>query len=112
MCGAWRRSASCRCGNGSDRLAISRSGLAVLIAASLCITAIARPQARLSSFRKASADIVILQDASASMYVTDVRPDRWRRSVQFLRTFAETLSWKGDRVALALFAQLAARRFG
>jgi Ca-activated chloride channel family protein len=40
--------------------------------------------------------------------VTDVRPDRWRRSVQFLRTFAETLSWKGDRVALALFAQLAA----
>jgi Ca-activated chloride channel family protein len=28
--------------------------------------------------------------------------------VQFLRTFAETLSWKGDRVALALFAQLAA----
>jgi|SoiMethySBSTD1v2_1073268.scaffolds.fasta_scaffold01511_2 Ca-activated chloride channel homolog len=80
----------------------------VLLAASLCIAAIARPQARLSSFRKASADIVILQDASASMYVTDVRPDRWRRSVQFLRTFAETLSWKGDRVALALFAQLAA----
>ena len=80
----------------------------VLVAASLCIAAIARPQARLSSFRKASADIVILQDASASMYVTDVRPDRWRRSVQFLRTFAETLSWKGDRVALALFAQLAA----
>ena len=80
----------------------------VLIAASLCIAAVARPQARLSSFRRASADIVILQDASASMYVTDVRPDRWRRSVQFLRTFAETLSWKGDRVALALFAQLAA----
>jgi Ca-activated chloride channel family protein len=80
----------------------------VLMAASLCIAAIARPQARLSSFRKASADIVILQDASASMYVSDVRPDRWRRSVQFLRTFAETLSWKGDRVALALFAQLAA----
>jgi Ca-activated chloride channel homolog len=80
----------------------------VLLAAGLCITAIARPQARISSFRKASADVVILQDASASMYVSDVRPDRWRRSVQFLRTFAETLSWKGDRVALALFAQLAA----
>ena len=57
---------------------------------------------------RASADIVILQDASASMYVSDVRPDRWRRSVQFLRTFAEALSWRGDRVALALFAQLAA----
>jgi Ca-activated chloride channel family protein len=80
----------------------------VLLASSFCIAAIARPQARLSSFRRASADVVILQDASASMYVTDVRPDRWRRSVQFLRTFAETLSWKGDRVALALFAQLAA----
>ena len=79
-----------------------------IVAASFCIAAVARPQARISSFRKASADVVILQDASASMYVADVRPDRWRRSVQFLRTFAETLSWKGDRVALALFAQLAA----
>ena len=81
---------------------------AVLLAASLCIVALARPQALLSTVRKASADVVILQDASASMYVSDVRPDRWRRSVQFLRTFAETLSWQGDRVALALFAQLAA----
>ena len=41
------------------------------------------------------------------MYVTDVKPDRWRRSIRFLRTFAEALSWKGDRVALALFAHLA-----
>jgi Ca-activated chloride channel homolog len=81
---------------------------AVLVAAALCIVALARPQALVSTVRKASADIVVLQDASASMYVSDVRPDRWRRSVQFLRTFAETLSWQGDRVALALFAQLAA----
>ena len=80
----------------------------VLLAASLCIIALARPQALVSVVRKASADVVVLQDASASMYVSDVRPDRWRRSVQFLRTFAETLSWQGDRVALALFAQLAA----
>jgi Ca-activated chloride channel family protein len=81
---------------------------AVLVATSLCIVALARPQALVSIVRKASADVVVLQDASASMYVSDVRPDRWRRSVQFLRTFAETLSWQGDRVALALFAQLAA----
>jgi hypothetical protein len=81
---------------------------ALLLAASLCIVALARPQALVSTVRKASADVVVLQDASASMYVSDVRPDRWRRSVQFLRTFAETLSWQGDRVALALFAQLAA----
>jgi Ca-activated chloride channel family protein len=81
---------------------------AVLVATALCIVALARPQALVSTVRKASADVVVLQDASASMYVSDVRPDRWRRSVQFLRTFAETLSWEGDRVALALFAQLAA----
>jgi Ca-activated chloride channel family protein len=82
--------------------------LCAIAAASLGIVALAQPQALVSSVRKASADIVILQDASASMYVSDVRPDRWRRSVQFLRTFAEALSWQGDRVALALFAQLAA----
>ena len=82
--------------------------LCALVAASLCIVALARPQARVSIIRQGSADIVILQDASASMYVTDVQPDRWRRSVQFVRTLAESLSWQGDRVALALFAQLAA----
>lgn len=80
----------------------------VLTAISLCIAALARPQARVSVLQKARTDIVILQDGSASMYVNDVRPDRWRRSIQFLRTFAESLSWQGDRVALALFAQLAA----
>jgi hypothetical protein len=82
--------------------------LAAILASALCIVAIAKPQARIALSRRASADVVILQDASASMYVSDVRPDRWRRSVQFLRTFAESLSWRGDRVALALFAQLAA----
>jgi Ca-activated chloride channel family protein len=82
--------------------------LAVLVASSLCIVALAKPQARISATRRASADVVILQDASASMHVADVPPDRWRRSVQFLRTFAESLSWRGDRVALALFASLAA----
>src|SRR5688572_12215642 len=60
-----------------------------ILAASLCIVALAQPQALVSSVRRASADIVILQDASASMHVSDVRPDRWRRSIQFLRTFAE-----------------------
>jgi Ca-activated chloride channel family protein len=83
--------------------------LALVVAVSLCITALARPRARVSVIRKtAAADIVLLQDGSASMYVNDVQPDRWQRCVRFLRTFAETLSWKGDRVALALFAQLAA----
>jgi Ca-activated chloride channel homolog len=69
-----------------------------LVASALCVVA---------TVRTASADLVILLDGSASMYVTDVAPDRWRRSVRFLRTFAEALSWRGDRVALALFAHLA-----
>jgi Ca-activated chloride channel family protein len=82
--------------------------LALGIATTLCILALARPVARISVVRRASADIVLLQDGSASMSVRDVAPDRWRRSVQFLRAFGEALSWKGDRVALALFASHAA----
>lgn len=79
----------------------------ILIASSLCIVALAQPQARIFIDRT-GADIVVLQDASASMYVTDVLPSRWQRSQQFLRNFANTLSWKDDRVALALFAARAA----
>ena len=82
--------------------------LSLIVAASLLIVALARPQARVVIVRKSGADIVILQDGSASMYVKDVKPDRWRRSVQFLRVFADALSWKGDRVALALFAHTVA----
>jgi Ca-activated chloride channel family protein len=77
---------------------------AVGLAAICCILALARPVGRISLLQRGSADIVVLQDGSASMHVTDVAPDRWRRSVQFLREFAETLDWRGDRVALALFA--------
>ena len=82
--------------------------LSLVFASALCIFAMARPQARVTIIRKAGADIVILQDGSASMYVKDVKPDRWRRSIQFLRAFADALSWKGDRVALAIFAHTAA----
>jgi len=79
----------------------------LIVAASLCIVALARPEARVSVVRNAGADIVLLQDGSASMYVRDISPNRWRRSIQFLRAFADALSWKGDRLALALFAHLA-----
>jgi Ca-activated chloride channel homolog len=82
--------------------------VSMILAASLCIVALARPQARVVIVRKSGADIVILLDGSASMYVKDVKPDRWRRSVQFLRVFADSLSWKGDRLALALFAHTVA----
>ena len=78
--------------------------LCLLSAVSLCIIALARPHVVVAVVSAASADFVILQDGSASMYVADVAPDRWQRSVTFLRTFADALSWKGDRMALALFA--------
>jgi hypothetical protein len=78
-----------------------------IFASSLCIAALARPQARISVVRNSSADMVLLQDGSASMYATDVQPDRWGRSMRFVRAFADALPWKGDRVALAVFAHLA-----
>ena len=82
--------------------------LCLLSALSLCIIALARPHVVVAVASAASADFVILQDGSASMYVADVAPDRWQRSMTFLRTFADALSWKGDRMALALFAHSAA----
>jgi hypothetical protein len=79
----------------------------LIMAIGLCIVALARPQTRILVDR-AGIDAVILQDASASMYVRDVQPNRWQRSQQFLRAFADALTWKDDRVALALFARRAA----
>jgi hypothetical protein len=73
-----------------------------------CTLALAQPEARIAVIGDAGADLVVLQDGSASMYVSDVRPDRWQRSQQFVRSLAEAVSWKGDRVALALFAHRAA----
>jgi hypothetical protein len=58
--------------------------------------------------RTSGIDLVVLQDGSASMRVRDVRTDRWRRSMTFLRTLGESLRWEDDRVALALFATIAA----
>jgi Ca-activated chloride channel family protein len=58
--------------------------------------------------RTSGIDLVVLQDASASMRVRDVRNDRWRRSMAFLRTLGESLQWEDDRVALAIFATIAA----
>jgi Ca-activated chloride channel family protein len=82
--------------------------LVPLAAAALLVVALARPTAAVSLVRNAGVDIVVLQDGSASMHVTDVRGDRWRRSIQFLRVLGESLRWKNDRMALALFARIAA----
>jgi Ca-activated chloride channel family protein len=82
--------------------------LCVIVALSLVIIAVARPVAVAAMLRTSGIDVVVLQDASASMRVRDVQQDRWRRSMRFLRTFGESLQWEQDRVALAIFATIAA----
>lgn len=78
--------------------------LPVLLATALCIVALAQPQALVAVIDRSGVDLVILQDASASMHVEDVPPNRWQRSQQFVRAMAAALRWEGDRAALALFA--------
>ena len=78
--------------------------LCATVALTCVILSLARPQALVSRVRSAGIDFVVLQDGSTSMRVTDVSPDRWQRSTAWLRTFAETLSWSDQRLALALFA--------
>jgi Ca-activated chloride channel family protein len=79
----------------------------LLAAATSAILALARPTAVTSLIRTAGVDLVILQDGSSSMHVTDVRGNRWQRSMRFLRTLGESLRWEHDRVAMALFAHMA-----
>jgi Ca-activated chloride channel family protein len=81
--------------------------LCVILATASTIVALARPVARVSLLRTAGVDLVILQDGSASMHVQDVAGNRWQRSMRFLRLLGEALSWREDRIALALFANLA-----
>lgn len=77
-------------------------------ALALVLLALSQPRAVVRLLRTAGVDMIVLQDGSASMYVRDVRPDRWQRSVRFLRVLAESLQWRDDRIALALFAHIAA----
>lgn len=82
--------------------------LCLIAASSLLILALARPHGPATAIRQGGIDIVILQDGSASMRVKDVAGDRWQRSMRFLRTLGDSLSWNSDRIALALFAHIAA----
>ncbi len=79
-----------------------------LVALALVVLALSQPRALVRLVRTAGVDLIVLQDGSASMYTRDVTPDRWQRSVAFLRVLAETLQWRNDRIALALFAHIAA----
>jgi len=82
--------------------------LCLVLASALLIVALARPHGPATAIRQGGIDLVILQDGSASMRVKDVGTDRWRRSIRFLRVIADALSWNNDRIALALFAHIAA----
>jgi len=98
-----------------------------LTLSSSCLAlALAHPRAVTTVINRAGLDIVILQDGSASMHVTDIgsasarvvqgelRRDnespsatRWQRSMDFLRLLGDSLSWGGDRMALTVFAHIA-----
>ena len=79
----------------------------ILAVASL-VVALAQPQIVTSSVRRAGVDLVVLLDGSASMHVADVQGTRWRRSIRFLRALGDSLAWDDDRMALTLFAHIAA----
>jgi hypothetical protein len=85
--------------------------LCVIGALTFVIIALARPVAVASMLRTSGIDLVVLQDASASMRVRDVQQDRWRRSMRFLRTLGESLQWEDDRVALAILRRSPRRKF-
>ena len=78
----------------------------ILASASLAV-ALARPRGVTTIINRAGLDIVVLQDGSASMHVSDVPGNRWQRSMDFLRLLGDSLSWNDDRMALTVFAHIA-----
>ena len=81
--------------------------LCLIGAAACALAATALPRGSASALARAGVDVVILQDASASMHVKDVAGDRWQRSMTWVRALGDALSWQDDRVALAAFAHIA-----
>ena len=81
--------------------------LALIAALSLTILALSRPQGVTAIVRSPGVDIVLLMDGSTSMRVRDMGTDRWQRAMQWVRTLTKTLSWTGDRMAMATFADIA-----
>jgi Ca-activated chloride channel family protein len=82
--------------------------LCAVVAIALVVVALAQPQVVAASVRRAGVDVVVLLDGSASMHVADVGGTRWQRSIRFLRALGDSLSWDDDRMALTLFAHIAA----
>ncbi len=80
--------------------------LLILSCAAFAI-ALARPRGITTVVSRSGIDVVMLQDGSASMHVTDVPGNRWQRSMDFLRLLGDSLSWTHDRMALTVFAHIA-----
>ena len=81
--------------------------LCLILATAAVLVAVARPQGVTTVVGRAGLDIVVLQDGSASMHVTDVPGNRWQRAMTFLRLLGDSLSWNDDRMALTVFAHIA-----
>ena len=95
------------------RQRLSRSGgllfwLFQILAVAALVMALARPVGPATVVRDGGIDLVVLQDASASMHVADVPGNRWQRSIRFLRILGNSLSWNHDRMAMTVFARIAA----
>lgn len=83
------------------------ASLCLIAAAGCLVAAAALPRGMATALARAGVDVVVLQDASASMHVKDVAGDRWQRSMTWVRALGDALSWQDDRVALAAFAHIA-----
>ena len=83
------------------------SWLFIILALTSLAIALARPRGVTTLVHRAGVDIVVLQDGSASMHVKDVTWNRWSRSMTFLRSLGDSLSWNDDRMALTVFAHIA-----
>lgn len=81
--------------------------LFLILACASFAVALARPRGVTTVVNRAGLDLVVLQDGSASMHVTDVPGNRWQRSMDFLRLLGDSLSWNDDRMALTVFAHIA-----
>ena len=81
--------------------------LCLILATAAMVLALARPQGVTTVVGRAGLDIVVLQDGSASMHVSDVPGNRWQRAMMFLRLLGDSLSWNDDRLALTVFAHIA-----
>ncbi|MEZ5290734.1 MAG: vWA domain-containing protein [Vicinamibacterales bacterium] len=81
--------------------------LLLLVAAASAIVAASLPRGTATTTARAGVDVVVLQDGSASMHVTDVGGSRWQRSMTWVRALGDALSWQDDRVSLAVFAHVA-----